>query len=193
MAQAVYPLGPFPFSEVTLQTPARASDLRRSILIICLDRYMPSGVYKESGFCFRSHRRAEPPRHIEPPGLIAALGRRDRTSASYAAAGRVQAPASPAGCRFRGIHGGCTAPSLPAETGTAAGTRCLAGSVPPILVRPRRCPRTPPRPHGSTATNGKDEKEDKGRKMTDRDPCTPRAARGLDMVKWSAGVWSLRG
>lgn len=29
--------------------------------------------------------------------------------------------------------------------------------------------------------------------MTDRDPCTPRAARGLDMVKWSAGVWSLRG
>jgi DNA-binding transcriptional ArsR family regulator len=34
--------------------------------------------------------------------------------------------------------------------------------VPPVLVRSRRCSRTPPRPHGSIDTNEKEAKEKKG-------------------------------
>src|SRR5690349_21361488 len=102
-------------------------------------------VYEESEICLRNHCGAEPPRDIEPPGLVPTVGGRDRASASYAAADRVEAPASAARGRFRGIHGGRTAPSLPAETGTASGGGCLAGSVPPVLVRSRGCSRTPPR------------------------------------------------
>src|SRR6202023_3040999 len=116
-------------------------------------------VYKESGVCVRSHCGAEPPRDIEPPGLVPTVGGRDRASAWYAAAGRVQAPARAARGRFRRIHGGCAAPSLPAETGTASGARRLAGSVPPVLVRSRGCSRTPPRPHGSIDTNEKEDNE----------------------------------
>jgi len=84
---------------------------------------------------------------------------RDRSSTSYAAADRIKAPASAARGRFRGIHGGRTAPSLPAEARTASGGGCLAGSVPPVLVRSRGCSRTPPRPHGSVNTNEKGDKE----------------------------------
>ena len=83
---------------------------------ICLDTYMLCGVYQESGICVRNHCGAEPPRDIEPPGLVTTVGWRDRASTSYAAADRVKAPASAARGRFRGIHGGRTAPSLPAET-----------------------------------------------------------------------------
>src|SRR5437588_1094928 len=128
-------------------------------LYICLDTHMPCGVYQESGICVRNHCGAEPPRDIEPPGLVTTVGWRDRASASYAAADRVKAPASAARGRFRGIHGGRTAPSLPAEARTASGGGCLAGSVPPVLVRSRRCSRTPPRPHGSVNTNEKEDKE----------------------------------
>src|ERR1700680_1154990 len=109
-------------------------------------------VYKECGICVRSHCGAEPPRDIEPPDLVPTVGGRDRASAWYAAAGRVQAPARAARGRFRRIHGGCAAPSLPAEARTISGGGCLAGSVPPLLVRSRGCSRTPPRPHGSVNT-----------------------------------------
>ena len=84
--------------------------------IIYLDTHMLHGVYQESGICVRSHCGAEPPRDIEPAGLVTTVGGRDRASTSYAAADRVKAPASAARGRFRGIHGGRTAPSLPAET-----------------------------------------------------------------------------
>src|SRR5256884_7896535 len=120
---------------------------------------MLCGVYQESGICVRNHCGAEPPRDIEPPGLVTTVGWRDRASASYAAADRVKAPASAARGRFRGIHGGRTAPSLPAEARTATGGGCLAGSVPPVLVRSRGCSRTPPRPHGSVNTNENEDKE----------------------------------
>src|SRR5208283_3624766 len=98
-------------------------------------------------------------RHIEPAGLVTTVGWRDRASTSHAAADRVKAPASAARGRFRGIHGGRTAPSLPAETRTTSGGGCLAGSVPPVLVRSRGCSRTPPRPDGSVNANEKEEKE----------------------------------
>src|SRR5215469_2851349 len=110
-------------------------------------------VYKESGIGIRSHCGAEPPRDIEPPGLVPTVGGRDRASAWYAAAGRVKAPARAARGRFRGIHGGRTTPSLPAEARTASGGGGLAGSVPPVLVRSPGCSGTPPRPHGARSSN----------------------------------------
>src|SRR6266581_9732582 len=143
-------------------------------------------VYKEGGICVRSHCGAEPPCDIEPPGLVRTVSGRDRASAWYAAAGRVQAPARAARGRFRRIHGGCTAPSLPAETGTTSRDRRLASSVPPVLVRSRGCSGTPPRPHGSIHTN---EKEAKEKKMTDREQYTPgpasRAQVRKDGEKWT--------
>src|SRR5215831_15824014 len=116
-------------------------------------------VYQESGIRVRNHRGAEPPRDIEPPGLVTTVGRRDRASASHAPAGGVQALASAARGRFRGIHGGRTAASLPAETRTASGGGCLAGAVPPLLVRSRGCSGTAPRPHGSIHANEKEDKQ----------------------------------
>src|SRR5208283_1773831 len=111
---------------------------------ICLDTYIPFGVYEESGNCIRNHCGAEPARDIESAGLFATVGWRDRASTSYAAADRVKAPARAARCRLRGIHGGRAAPSLPAQARTASGVGCLAGSVPPAMVRSRGCSRTPP-------------------------------------------------
>src|SRR4029077_17426966 len=116
-------------------------------------------VYTKSGICVRNHCGAEPPRDIEPPGLVPTVGWRDRASASYAAADRVKAPARAARGRFRGIHGGRPAPSLPPETGTATGSRRLAGSVPAVLVRSRGCSRTPSRPHGSIDTREAEDEE----------------------------------
>src|SRR5580693_214154 len=117
---------------------------------------MPVRVYTRNGICLRNRCGAEPPCDIEPPGLVATVGGRDRASASYAATDRVKAPARAARGRFRGIHGGRTAPSLPAEARTASGGGCLARSVPPVLVCSRGCSRTPPRPHGSARTNEKE-------------------------------------
>src|SRR2546423_12658083 len=133
-------------------------------------------VYKKCGVCVRNHCGAEPPRDIESPGLVTTVGWRDRASASYAAADRVKALASAARGRFRGIHGGRTAPSLPAETRTISGGGCLAGSVPPVLVRSRRCSRTPPRPHGPRSSNI-NEKEEEEENMTNREQKTPGPAR----------------
>src|SRR5277367_1362545 len=126
------------------QSASRKWSSRRSSIFIYLDKYMLHGVYEVSGICVRNHCGAEPPCDIESPGLVATVGGRDRAPASYAAADRVKAPASAARGRFRGIHGGRTAPSLSAETSTIRGTRCLAGSVPPVLVRSPGCSRTPP-------------------------------------------------
>src|SRR5579864_3183495 len=133
--------------------------LPKTFSIICLDTYMLIGVYKERGIRLRNHRGAEPPRHLEPAGLVRTVGGRDRAPTPYAADNRVQAPARAARGRFRGSHGGRTAPPLPVEAGTTSGVRCLAGPIPPLLVRSRRCSRTPPRPHGAVNTN-ESEKED---------------------------------
>src|SRR5438445_233020 len=118
-----------------LTAPLRA----RQLSIIYLDMHMLCGVYQGRGICVRNHCGTEPPRDIEPPGLVPTVGGRDRASASYDAADGVQAPASAARGRFRGILGGRTAPSLPAETWTTSRGGCLAGSVPPVLVRSRGC------------------------------------------------------
>src|SRR5438128_1659532 len=94
----------------------RLKPLPGSQSFIYIDKYMLSGVYQKSGICLRHHRGTEPPRDIEPPGLVTTVGWSDRASTWYAADDRVQAPASAARGRLRGIHGGRTAPSLPAET-----------------------------------------------------------------------------
>jgi hypothetical protein len=132
------------------------------ILLICLDTYMPPAVYKEGGIYIRDHCGAEPSRDPESAGLKPAVGRRDRASASYAAADRVQAPAGAARGRFRGIHGGRTAASLPAEARTAAGGGCLAGAVSSVLVASRGCSGMPPRPDGRIKTNESNTSEKKG-------------------------------
>src|SRR6202035_3687388 len=115
--------------------------------------------------CIRNHCGAEPPRDTEPPGLVTTVGWRDRASASYDATDRVKAPASVARGRFRGVHSGRTAPSVPPKARTVSEGGCLAGSVPPVLVRSPGCSRTPPRPHGAFITNegNTNEKEDKER------------------------------
>src|SRR5437667_235365 len=147
---------------------------------------MRCGVYQEGGIRVRHHCGAESPRDLEPPGLVRTVGWRDRASAWYDAADRVKAPARAARGRFRGIHGGCTAPSLPAEARTASGGACLARSVPPALVCARGCSKTPPRPHGSINTN---EKEDKEKKVIDREQYAPGPASGArvrkDGEKWT--------
>src|SRR5882672_10583410 len=91
---------------------------KRVLEILCriyLDTYMLRGVYQEHGIRFRHHCRAEPPRDLEPSGVVRTVRGRDRASTSYVATHGVQAPARAPRCRFRGIHGGRTAPSLPAE------------------------------------------------------------------------------
>src|SRR5689334_5152321 len=118
---------------------------------------MLCGVYSAHGIGVRHHRGAEPPRDPEPPGLVPTVGGRDRAPAADAAADRVETPAGAARGRFRGIHGGRAAPSLPREAGTPAGGGRLARSVPPFLVRARGCARTPPRPHGTLTPNDEEE------------------------------------
>lgn len=120
--------------------------------LICLDTYIPCGVYVRSGIRIRSHCGTEPPRNPEPAGLLRAVGGRDRASPSYAAADRIQASACAARERICRGHGGCAAPPLPAKAGTPAGAGRLARSVPPILVPPRGCSGAPPRPHGAVET-----------------------------------------
>src|SRR5256714_13261978 len=115
---------------------------------------MLRGVYEEHGICFRNHCRAEPPRDIDSPGLLPTLRGRDRAPASYGPADRVEASASAARGRFRGIYGGRTAPSISLETPTISGGGCLAVSVPSVLVRSRGCSRTSPRPHGPISGSG---------------------------------------
>src|SRR6516162_9953674 len=101
-------------------------------------------VYEGSGIRVRNHCGAEPPRHLEPPGIVTTVGWRDRTSASHDPTDRLKAPASATRGRLRRIHRGRTAPALSTEGGTISGGGCLAGPVPPVLVRSRRCTGTPP-------------------------------------------------
>src|SRR5215813_4565721 len=63
----------------------------------------------------------------------------------------------------------------------------MAGSVPSILVRSRRCSRTPPRPHGQINTNEKQEKE---KKMSNRAQYTPGPASGAQVRK-DGEKWTL--
>src|SRR5918995_4269379 len=137
---------------------------------------MLSGVYQRGGIRLRNHCGAEPPRDPGPPALVATVGWRDRASTADAAANRVKAPASAARRRIRGSYGGRTAPSLPVETRTNSGARSLAGSVPPVLVRSPGCARTPPRSHGSTNTEEKEDNKEK--EMIDRQQYTPGPASG---------------
>jgi hypothetical protein len=132
----------------TTVPPGPVRQRKTCLPFICLDKYMLFEVYQRNGIRIRNHCGAEPPRDPESPSVVTTLGEGDRASASYTAADRVQALASAARGRFRGIHGGRTAPSLRAETRTASGDRCLAGSVPSFLVRTCGCPRTPPRSDG---------------------------------------------
>jgi uncharacterized protein YndB with AHSA1/START domain len=84
------------------------------------------------------------------------------------------------------MHGGRTASALPAEARTTSGGGGLAGSVPPVLVRSRGCSRTPPRPHGAISANeaiNTNEKEDKEKKVTDREQYTPGPASGAQVRK----------
>src|SRR5258708_19473577 len=94
------------------------------------------GVYEEHGICIRNHCGAEPPRDLEPPGLVPTVGWRDRAPTSHAAADRVKAPARAARGRFRGVHRGRTAPPLPAEARPISGGACPAGPVPPVRIPP---------------------------------------------------------
>jgi hypothetical protein len=55
----------------------------------------------------------------------------------------------------------------------------MAGSIPSVLVRSRRCSRTPPRPHGSVNTNEKEDKE----RMTDHQQYAPGPASGAQVRK----------
>src|SRR5512132_3971775 len=148
---------------------------------------MRHGAYSWHGVCLRNHCRAEPSRDPEPARVVSAVGGGDRARAAHAAAGRVQAPASAARGGVRRIHGGCTAPSLPAETGAPSGGRRLAGPVPPALVRPRRCSRPPPGPDGLIHTI---ETKDEEKEMTDREPYTPGPASGARVEK-EGEKWTL--
>src|SRR5215813_6813122 len=140
-------------ARIWIQWTARSATVVEAPAYIYLDTYMLRGVYEERGIRIRNHRGAEPPRDIEPTSLVGTVGGRDRASASHTAADRVKAPASAARGRVRAIHSGRTAPSLPTEARTFSGGGGLAGSVPSVLVRSRRCSRTPPRPHESINTN----------------------------------------
>src|SRR5262249_39794749 len=131
----------------------------RTHLVYALTRICPIEYIRDHGICLRNRCRAEPACDPEPPRLVRAVGRRDRTSASYVAADRVKAPASAARGGFRGIHGGRPAPAFPADPCPASAAGCLAGSVPAVLVRSRGCARTPPRPHASADTNDQEDRE----------------------------------
>src|SRR5712671_5425122 len=155
---------------------------------------MLCGVYEEHGICIRNYCGAEPAGDIEPAGLVTTVGGRDRARTWYDAADGIKAPAGAARGRFRGIHGGRTAPSVPAETGITSGTGCLAGSVPPVLVCSRRCSRTAPGPHGAVSTNEKsgntNEKENKEKTVTDREQYIPGPASGAQVRK-DGEKWTL--
>src|SRR5215475_2414096 len=126
------------------------------------------GVYNVHGNGFRHYCGAQSPGNLEPAGYVATVGGRDRAPAWYAAADRVKTPARAARGRFCGVHGGRTTASVPAEARTAPGDRRLAGSVPEVLVRAHRCPRTLPRPDGSAHTDEREDQEKTTRRTSQR-------------------------
>src|SRR5438270_551372 len=119
--------------------------------------------------------------------LVTTVGWRDRASASYAAADRVKALASADRKSTRLNYSHSQTPYVAADAKKKSGGGCLAGSVPSVLVRSRRCSRTSPRPHGSI---NKNETEDKEKKMTDREPYAPGPASGAQVRK-DGEKWTL--
>src|SRR5215471_7662205 len=69
-----------------LRTSEMLTPLLANFSIICLDTYIPIGVYTKDGIGIRNYCRAEPLGDLEPLGLIAAVRGGDRTSASDVAA-----------------------------------------------------------------------------------------------------------
>src|SRR3954470_8788411 len=131
---------------------------------------MLCGVYQDSGIRLRNHRRAEPPRDIEPVGDLRTVGRSDRARASDVAADGVKAPARAARSRLRRSHSGRPAASLSAQARTASGSGRLAGAVSAVLVLSRGCARTPSRSHASPDTK---ESKDKEKTVTARERYAP--------------------
>src|SRR6185369_17095794 len=111
---------------ISIAGRAQSVGLIRSTFRPCLDTYILHRVYTESGLAIRNHCGAQPPRDIEPVGLLGTVGRRDRASTSYVAADCVKAPARVARRRVRRILGRCAAPSLPPEAWTTSRAGCVA-------------------------------------------------------------------
>src|SRR5262245_44754341 len=110
------------------------------------------GIYAH-GIRVRHHCGAEPTRHAASSGHVGEIRGGARAPAPAAAALGVETPPGAAGRRLRGAARRRAAPRLPAPARTLHGTGFLAEPVPAFLVDPRRCARTPPRPHGPTDTN----------------------------------------
>ena len=104
---------------------------------------------------------AEPNRRAILSLLAAAersVGDIERAAATAAALG-VQTPARAARGRLRGVARGRTTASLSDQARAAHGDRCLARSVPSLLVGACRRARTSSRSHGVTPPRRKEEKE----------------------------------
>src|SRR5579863_1226732 len=130
---------------------------------------MPDRVYIGRGIRIRNHCGAEPPSDPQPAGLLAAVGGSDRAQAPNAAAGGVKAPESASRRRLRGVDDRRAAPTVPAEARTIASVGRVARAVPPVLVRSRRCARTPSRPRGYVFTG-------KGKRDSEATQPTPQAS-----------------
>src|SRR5881396_1463865 len=159
----------------------------------CLDRHIPVWEYTLHGICVRHPRGAEPPRPVESSGHVGEVGRGARTPAPDAPALGVETPPGAAGGRLRGVAGRGPAPRLPAPARTPHGSGFLARPVPPVLVGPRRCARTPPGSHGTAArtetqeTKGNLEGEEA---MSNRESYIPGAAADAEVRK-DGDNWTL--
>src|SRR4051794_36456448 len=100
------------------------------------------------GVIVRDRRGAQQAGHLEPAALVRAVRWRDRAGASTVAAVRLQAPARPARGGVRGATNRSTAAPVSTATGAADGGRCVACSLPALLVKVRRCPGATPRQDG---------------------------------------------
>src|SRR5881296_2182757 len=159
----------------------------------CLDRHIPVWEYTSHGICVRHPRGAEPPRPVESSGHIGEVGRGARTPAPDAPALGVETPPGAAGGRLRGVAGRGPAPRLPAPARTPHGSGFLARPVPPVLVGPRRCARTPPGSHGTAARTETQETKSnlEGEEaMSNRESYIPGAAADAEVRK-DGDNWTL--
>src|SRR5262245_4710985 len=140
-------------------------------------------AYTWRGIHVRDHRGAEPPGHPQPAGVVGAIGRRDRAPAADASSFGVQAPPRAARGGLRGVARRSPAARLSDPARAAHGGRCLARSLPALLDGPRRCARTPSRPHGAGT-------EAKREPMSQREKYAPGAAAGAE-VKRDGEKWTL--
>src|SRR5205085_11552233 len=106
---------------------------------------MPEWLYTCRGILVRHRCGAQSARHLEPAALVRALRRRDRARASAVAAVRLEAPARAPRSRVRGVADRSAAAPLSTAAGAAHGARRMARSLPPLLVKARRCPGATPR------------------------------------------------